>query len=235
MYLLGFLGEYQLFCDKIQLKEGFALCMLQHFFGGEPNSLLDLHIGLRIMETDIDHITRIGSFCELMAYLLTSYATEEVLDLAVHDIEHFENPTRSYNRDYAHKIWKKAVRYGNLFSERSMKTIFANGLDVCYQLTVRQHMVEEPLSDLTRLALEDTAMVSMVAIRATHVNTVTRTTHKSGSSKTRGNQRNRHRRPINVNLTTNSRNTPTVTKPENSNDSATKETNGNNSKVALEK
>lgn len=60
--------------------------MLKNFVRGDPKSLVDLRTALKIMDPDIDKNTRIISYCELMDYLLRSYATEEFLHAEVHDM-----------------------------------------------------------------------------------------------------------------------------------------------------
>lgn len=67
-----------------------------------------------------------------------------------------------------------------------MRTIFANVIDPSIQTTLRPNMVKNPLIALNGLARESTAMASMDGIRATHGNTVTKTTHKAGSKTTMG-------------------------------------------------
>lgn len=68
--ILGFLREFQLACDQIQLSGELVLWMIKNFVQGEPNSLIGLRMGLESMNTDMDQRTRLRSYCELVDSLL---------------------------------------------------------------------------------------------------------------------------------------------------------------------
>lgn len=115
-----------------------SIWLTKDFGRGEQKFLLNLSIGLTSTNPDIDKRTRIKWYSnELADYLLRSYATEEVLPSALLDIEYFTQLARSDEMDYARKRWENAVKYGNLFLEGSMKTIFTDGLDQNIRPTIR--------------------------------------------------------------------------------------------------
>lgn len=67
------------------------------------------------MVLEIDQNTGIRLWRKIVDYLLRSYATEEILNQEVYDIEHIIHPVGSAEMKLVLKM-EKAVKYGNLIS-----------------------------------------------------------------------------------------------------------------------
>lgn len=109
-------------------------------------------------ETNAVHVCSqetLRTYLEVVSFILTIDATEEVIADTYADVNNYSQFSGMSETGFAQKPRNKALRCGNLFSDRRLKSIFVQNVLPAILLKVRNYLTSHPhigLNGISRYA-----------------------------------------------------------------------------------
>ena len=129
--VLSFLSVFRSACDSNGISEGAAMWLFHYFMKKTPAAALSSRLALepaRFARSPDDAHERLGSYVEVVNYLLATYATDDVIAETVGDILSIRQGKGTTAADFAQTLYDKVLRCGNVYPESQLKGIFVEGL-----------------------------------------------------------------------------------------------------------
>ena len=149
--VLNFLSRFTAACNQNSVHEGAALWCFQFFMTGTAMAKVQTRIvgESRVADARGDEV--LSSYPEVVNYLLRTYATNEVIAEAYAEVTNFLQSSRMSETEYGDRLWEKALRCGNVFSDSRLKLLFAEGLLPAIRTQMRHHLMTHPRIAFTEL------------------------------------------------------------------------------------
>ena len=151
--VLNFLSRFTAACNQNGMHEGAALWCFQFFMTGTALAKVQTRIVGESGAADARRDEVLSSYPEVVNYLLRTYATNEVMAEAYADVTNFLQSSGMSETEYGDRLWRKALRCGNVFSDSWLKSLFAEGLLPAIGTQMRHHLTTHPriaFAELTR-------------------------------------------------------------------------------------
>lgn len=110
---------------------------------------------------------RSSSFFEAVNFLLTTYATDEVIARAVQCLEGYQQAPGMAPTESAEKLYTRALRRGMVYEEMSVKSLFVEGLQEAICDNARLCWSRNPSKPLFKLAECADTMTKIAGSRST--------------------------------------------------------------------
>lgn len=151
--VLSFLHNFKMACDSNGIHEGAAMWLFQYFIK-EPAKAPLMH---RVCLTDKDSQQKgkLTTYCQVVNYLLVTYATDDEIAKAEAGIMQFKKPERMSATLFSELLWEKALRCGRVYNDARLKALFIEGLHTSIRLSMRLYWAankDATLHDLARHA-----------------------------------------------------------------------------------
>ena len=151
--IINFLSTFQTACNTNGVHEGAAMWIFQFFLKDAAKALVKSRTtATKKKRRKSSSADRLTSYSEVVHFLLKTYATDEVLAEAYADVQNYAQPSGMSEIDYSRRLYDKALRCGNVFSDQVLKGIFVEGIGESIRAHVRNYLAEHPDVDLTKLA-----------------------------------------------------------------------------------
>ena len=153
--VLRFLSRFRGACDQNGLHEGAALWCFQFFLTGSALARVQSRLLGESGAVDGHRDEVLSSYPEVVNYLLRTYATDEIIAEAYSEVTNYIQSTGMSEMEYGDRLWRKALRCGNVFSDDRLKSLYAEGLLPAIRVQVRHHLTTHPrlsFMELTRYA-----------------------------------------------------------------------------------
>lgn len=115
--LLPFLQNFKTACNSNGIHEEAAIKLFQHFMKDPAKSAL-VHSVCDTKEDDPQQDGKLTTHCQVVHYLLTTYATDDLIAEAEADINNFKEPKGISAVRYSKGLWEVALRCGRVTSKR---------------------------------------------------------------------------------------------------------------------
>ena len=138
--ILSFLHWFQKSCDQCGISEGAAVWCFQFFLTGQAYDQLHSRLAGGSKAVDIGQSELLHSYEEVVNFLLTTYVTNEVISEEYNRVMQFRQSTGQGEQDFADKLWQKAQRCGTVFSDRRLKSLFADNLQTSLRRSVNNYL-----------------------------------------------------------------------------------------------
>jgi len=148
--VLSFLSNFKRACDSIALHEGLAMWLIPHFVKGSTSQ--SLHSRITASPPDVANPGKLTTYCQVVQYLLRTYATDDRISEAEMSLIHFTQGPNMSVEQYANSLQDMAEKYGNVHSEDRIKDLFINGLHHSYRDNIRSYLANNPELDIHSLA-----------------------------------------------------------------------------------
>ena len=113
--VLRFLARFNLACDHNGVSEGAAVWCFQFYLTGQAHALLQSRLHVNTMAADGEQRELLDTYTEVVNFLLSTYATDEVISEAVGDVTSFLQSSNMTEEVYSNQLWDKALRCGTVF------------------------------------------------------------------------------------------------------------------------
>lgn len=124
--ILGFLPVFQMNCDTNRIHECAAMWLFH--FSRKTRRSPPQRTYLSVQLEPRSQKGKLTSYCEVVNFLLTTYATDDIIAAANMDIMKFEQPAGQSAVGYAQALWTKGLRFGPVNNEYRLKGICNEGL-----------------------------------------------------------------------------------------------------------
>ena len=147
--ILAFLNWFQKACDQCGISEGAALWCFQFFLTGQAYDILQSRLAGGSVAVDISRKELLHSYKEVVNFLIHMYVTDEVISDEYNNIMQYRQATAMTEMDFANKLWEKAQRSGTVYSDRRLKSIFADNLQPALRRSVNHYLATQARKDVT--------------------------------------------------------------------------------------
>ena len=146
--ILTFLKEFQDSCNTNGIHEGAARWLIRKYLHGAAQTLFDTTESGRKNSRK-----RLDTYCDVVHFLLRSYAKNEVIAKAHQEITSLrQDRTHATEEDYAQALLLKANACGSVYPEKKLLGYFVEGCIPQVRSSVRTHLAAHPDIDLMELA-----------------------------------------------------------------------------------
>lgn len=101
------------------------------------------------------------TYCEVVNYLLKTYATNENISCAVRDIATYKKPDKMTPTEYGNALWMRTFVCGTVYDEDRVKGLFLEGLSECVKPAIDTFWGTHPTLDLHQLAAFATSSAAL--------------------------------------------------------------------------
>ena len=181
--ILNFLAEFRRSCDTNRVHEGAAFHLFSNFIRG--TAIEDLRHNLTgpghneisgdgsDVEGDVEAapsvLGRLTSYCEVVQYLLFTYATDDVIAEAHSDLQSFKQAPNVNPVAYSNQLLTKVARCGHVYSPSTLRAFFVEGVHENIREAVRGHLSLNPKLGLHQLARYTNSMSRISRVHSTPV------------------------------------------------------------------
>lgn len=159
--IISFLSAFKLACDTNGVHEGAAMWLL-HFFMKKPAAAaLNSRISLPSKSHRRHKEGTLTTYCEVVNYLLETYATDDVIAETDAEILRFTQPPTKSPTEYAEALWNKALRCDRVYDEYVLKGIFIEGLHESIRHSMRSYWGSRKNATVHDLARHATSLTNL--------------------------------------------------------------------------
>lgn len=80
------------------------------------------------LEDNAHEAGKLKGYCQVVNYLLETYATDDVVAEDEADITNYEHPKSMSAMQYLQAMWKEALRCGQVYSDSRLKRVLIEGV-----------------------------------------------------------------------------------------------------------
>ena len=96
--------------------------------------------GTFLVVDDGGHKEALPTYCEVVNYLLRTFATHEVIATAYADLTSYVQATGMTETDYGDTLWDKTIRCGSVISQNRLWSMYVEGVLPSIGAQVRNHL-----------------------------------------------------------------------------------------------
>ena len=149
--ILGFLTQFRNACYHNDVSEDKAVWLFQHYLAGRALNLIQSRMtDTSLVVDDGDHKEALSTYCEVVNYLLRTFATNEVIATAYTDLTSYVQATGMTETDNGDKLWDKTIRCGSVISQTRLRSMYAEDVLPSIRAQVRNHLATH-----TRLSYDE--------------------------------------------------------------------------------
>lgn len=154
--VLNFLSAFKRACDINGVHEGAAIYLFRHFLAG--NARTDFEAQLDGPTPEPDDADSLTTYCEVVSYLLRTYATNEAISAAHSELISFRQTVKMTEKQYADLLLSKAGRCGRVYPRRVVRGYFVEGVLEDVRPAVRDYLAAHPAAQIYELVNHATTM-----------------------------------------------------------------------------
>jgi hypothetical protein len=133
--VLQFLSSFKTACDHNAVSEGAAFYLFQYFLSGQAKQAFREYSGSSKLNP-MEGSGHLYLYAEAVQWFLTTYAREALLADAYRDVTAIKQKADEDEVVYGYRLRKTSLRCGDIFTERTLTSLYIDGL-----LPYSQHLV----------------------------------------------------------------------------------------------
>ena len=160
--VLNFLKEFQEACNMNGVHEGAARWIIRNYLKKNALTFFDTSVAGKKRTKK-----RLDTYCDIVNFMLTSYAKNEFIAKCHADISTFKADRTTTEPDYAQALLNKSNSCGSVYPETVLLGYFVEGCHPSIRSSVRAHLAANPEIDLLELAEHALSMGNIARIART--------------------------------------------------------------------